>query len=60
MKPKNLTLLLASFALFVLDILHLKATAHTPEALVWGVLGLASLGLMLASARPLVPRGGAR
>lgn len=60
MKPKNLTLLFASFALFALDILRLRATAHTPEALVWGPLALASVGLMLASARPLMPRGGAR
>lgn len=59
MKHSNLSTFLASFALAIADILHLRITAGTPEAWLWGALALASVGLMLASARPLMPKGGA-
>lgn len=56
MKPNNLALFLAGFALAIADIVRLRLTAGTPEAWLWGALALASIGMMLASVAESLPR----
>lgn len=55
MKPNNLALFTASFALTITDIIRLRLTAGTPEAWLWGALTLVSIGMMLASVAEAMP-----
>lgn len=56
MKTSNLATFLASFALAITDMIRLRLTAGTPEAWLWGVLTLASIGMMLASVAESLPK----
>ncbi len=56
MKPSNLAAFAAGFALAITDMIRLRLTAGTPEAWLWGVLTLASIGVMLASVAESLPR----
>jgi hypothetical protein len=56
MKASNSATFLASFTLATADIIRLRITAGTPEAWIWGVLTLVSVGVMLLSAAAAMPR----